>query len=218
MLKKTFLGIGLTISFLSSFAVDINTDNLNLTKKELQIFLKAYQLGREDALKDFTYEKQKTLSLLKDVYITKKLIKEGDLKIIVKTQIQPIGDNEFRIVKVFSFKIIKPSELAKDKTFIKRIEEKAQVLDNYEGYWLYIKTDFIPEPIQGLIEYALLKEGFKPTRLGNVIVAKIFRRKSDAEMWQKLLKQKYNLDFAIGEVNKGKSLDPILTQILNSLQ
>jgi hypothetical protein len=218
MLKRLLLGLGITVSLLPSFTTDINTDNLNLTKKELQIFLKAYQLGREDALKDFTYEKQKTLSLLKDVYITKKLIKEGDLKIIVKTQIQPIGNNEFRIVKVFSFQIVKPEELAKNKAFLKRIEEKAQVLDNYEGYWLYIKTDFIPEPIQGLIEYTLLKEGFKPTRLGNVIVAKIFQRKSDAEMWQKLLKQKYNLNFAIGEVNKGKSLDPILTQILNSLQ
>ena len=214
MVKKILL---LGLALIPTFSIEINTDNLNLSQKELQIFLKAYQLGREDAFKDFNYEKRKTLSLLKDVYITKKLIKEGDLKIIVKTQIQPVGNNEFRVVKVFTFKVIKPQELAKDRNFIRRIEEKAQVLDKYEGYWLYIKTDFIPEPLQGLIEYALMKEGLTPKRIGDIIVAGIFERKADAQMWQKLLKSKYNLDFAIGVVNKGQSPDPIINQILNSL-
>jgi hypothetical protein len=216
MFLKRFIFI-LAIPIIT-FSININSDNLNLSKRELQIFLKAYQLGREDAFKDLNFFKKKTISLLKDVYITKKLIKEGDLKIIVKTQIQPNGNNQFRVVKIFSFKIIKPQELAKNKTFLKRVEEKAQVLDKFSGYWLYMKTDFIPEPIQGLIEYALLKEGLNPKRFGNVIVADIFEKKADAEMWQKLLKQKYNLNFAIGEVNKGKSIDPVLTEILNSLQ
>jgi hypothetical protein len=216
MRLKKVLGILLGLLGLS-FAGNLNIKNLDLSQKEIQLFIKAYTLGRQDAERDFNFFEKKTLSYLKDIYITKKLIKAGDLRIIVKTQIQPLGDNQFRVVKVFTFKVVNPQDLAKNKAFLERIEQKAQIIDRLEGYWVYMKISNVPEPIQGLIEFALLKEGLKPLKLGNVLIAGIFSRKADAEMWKKLLKEKYNLDFAIAEVNKGKSLDPVIQNLINEL-
>jgi len=196
----------------------LNVNKLDLSQKELQLFIKAYMLGREDAERDFHFFNKKTLSYLKDVYVTKKLIKEGDLRIVIKSQVQPVGGNQFRVVKVFTFEVISPEELMKDKAFLKRIEEKGKVLDNYSGWWVYLKIENVPAPMQGLIEYALLKEGLKPQRLGTVLVAGIFSRKADAQMWKKLLKEKYNLDFAVAEVRDGKTLDPLVEAVLNSLE
>lgn len=211
-----FLGIATAISLANVNAVDLNIDNLNLSKKELQIFIKAYTLGKEDAYKDFNFLKRKTLSYLKDIYITKKLIKAGDLRIVVKSQIQPLGNNQFRIVRVYTFEIVKPQDLVKNKAFLRRIEEKVRGIENFEGYWVYMKIDNIPDPIQGLIEYALLKEGLKPQRFGNVLIAGIFSSKADAKMWKKLLKERYNLDFAIASVENGKTLDPVIQSLINS--
>jgi len=215
MLKK-LVGVGFLFPFVI-FSTGLNIDNLNLSQRELQIFIKAYQLGRQDALQDLNYFERKTLSYLKDIYITKKLIKAGDIRIELKTKIEPIGNNQFQVVKVYEFKIIKPEEIAKDIAFLKRLEDKAKTFRNYEGYWLYIKISNTPEPLQGLIEYALLKEGLKPHRIGDVLVANIFTSEADAKMWQKLLKEKYGLDFAIGRVINGEATDPVIQSILNTL-
>lgn len=213
---KILAVLGITSAINLSFAVNLNIDNLNLSKRELQIFIKAYTLGKEDAYKDFAFLKRKTISYLKDIYITKKLIKAGDIRIIVKNQIQPLGENRFRIVRVYTFEVVKPQELVKDKAFLKRIEEKTKGVENFEGYWVYMKIDNIPDPLQGLIEYALLKEGLKPQRIGDVLIAGIFSSKADAKMWKKILKEKYNLDFAIASVENGKTLDPVIQSLINS--